>query len=71
MEQSLSQKIAELETALTVLHRREMRLRSILSSALVAPENRQDAHLELEILLKETRAIEEKVRKLEASRRTG
>jgi hypothetical protein len=69
MEQGRSQEIAELETALTALHRREMRLRSILSSALVAAENRQDAHLELETLLKETRAIGEKVRKLEADRR--
>jgi hypothetical protein len=70
MEQSRSHKIAQFETALTALHRREMRLRSILSSALVAPENRQDARLKLEALLEETRAIEEKVRKLEAKRQT-
>ncbi len=68
MEQSRSQKIAELETALTVLHRREMRLRSILSSALVAPENRRVAHLELETVLQETREIEDKVSKLERTR---
>jgi hypothetical protein len=68
MEQSRSQTIAELETALTVLHRREMRLRSILSSALVAPENRRDAHLELETVLQETREIEDKVSKLERTR---
>jgi len=71
MEQSRSQKITkidELETALTVLHRREMRLRSIISSAFVAPENRQDAHLELEQILQDTREIEDKVRKLETAR---
>lgn len=68
MEQSRSEKIAELEAALTALHRREMRLRSILSSALVAPENRRDAHLELETVLQETREIEDQVSKLEATR---
>jgi len=61
MEQDRNQTIAELETTLTVLHRREMRLRSVMSSALVAPENRQDAREALEVILEETREIEDKV----------
>lgn len=68
MEQSYEPTIAELETRFTVLHRREMRLRSALSSALVSPENRQDAREELEAILGETREIEAKVLKLEADR---
>lgn len=54
---------AEFETKLIVLHRREMRLRSVLSSALVSPENRQEASLQLETLLQETREIEDKLEK--------
>lgn len=65
MEESRNQTIAQFESTLVVLHRREMRLRSMLSSALVSPENRQEAHLELETLLAETREIEDKVRDLE------
>jgi hypothetical protein len=68
MEQNQNSTIAEFETTLTMLHRREMRLRSVLASALVSLENRQTAHLELETLLKETREIEESVSKLEACR---
>jgi hypothetical protein len=57
---------AELETTLTVLHRRERRLRSVLSSALTSPENREEARVQLETLLHETREIEDKVSKLES-----
>jgi hypothetical protein len=65
MEQHRRQTIPELETTLAILHRREMRLRPILSSALTSPENRREASLQLEALLQETRAIEDKVAKLE------
>jgi hypothetical protein len=69
MEESPNQTtIAELETTLVMLHRREMRFRSALSSALVNPENRQDARIALEAILEETREIEDKVSKLEARR---
>jgi hypothetical protein len=68
MAESRNPTIAEFETTLTVLHRREMRLRSILSSALVSPKNREAAREALEDLLKETRGIEDKVRQLEANR---
>jgi hypothetical protein len=67
MEKIRRQTSAELETTLIVLHRREMRLRPILSSALASPENRQEASLQLETLLQETREIEDKVSKLEKS----
>jgi hypothetical protein len=50
MEKIRRQTSAELETTLIVLHRREMRLRPILSSALASPENRQEASLQLETL---------------------
>ena len=59
--------IAALETKLEMLHRREMRLRPVLSSSLVSPENRQDAREALELILRETREIEDKVRLLEAN----
>jgi hypothetical protein len=68
MEQNSIQTIAELETTLIALHRGEMRLRSVLSSALVSPDNRQDARAALEALLEETREIEGKVRQLETNR---
>lgn len=65
MEQRHKQRIAELKERLVVLHRSEMRFRSILTSALVFPEKRRIAREELEALLKEIREIEETVRVLE------
>ena len=65
MEQRHKQRIAELEARLVVLHRSEMRFRSVLASALVSPEKRAIAREELEALLKETREIEETIRVLE------
>jgi hypothetical protein len=57
--------IADLEESLVAIHRREMRLRSILRSALASSEYRKEARIELEKLLEETRAIQEKVARLE------
>lgn len=61
-------KIAELEETLASLHRREMRVRSVLSSALSSPQSRQEAYVELEELLKETEEAEEGLSKFEAVR---
>jgi hypothetical protein len=66
MEQPRKQAIAELETTLVTLHRREMRLRSVVSSPVVSPENRKDAREALEAILDETREIQDRVLKLEA-----
>jgi len=59
MDDSRNRTIAQFETDLVVLHRREMRLRHMLSSAFVSRENRQAAQLELETLLVETRRVED------------
>ena len=66
MEQTRKQIIAELETTLVVLHRREMRLRSVVSSPVVSLENRKDAREALEAILDETRVVEDAVTQLEA-----
>lgn len=66
MEHIRRQTISELETAIVILHRREMRLRSALSSVLIDSSNRQDARKALEAILEETREIEDRVRKLES-----
>lgn len=58
MDESRNLTIAQFETTLVVLHRREMRLRHMMSSALVSRENRQDAQLELMTILAETRRVE-------------
>ena len=68
MEQPRKQNMAELETSLVVLHRREMRLRSVVSSSVVSPENRKDAREALEAILEETRVVEAAVTQLEAER---
>jgi len=68
MEQPRKQNIAELETTLVVLHRREMRLRSVLSSPVVSPAKRNDAREALEAILDETRVVEDAVTQLEAER---
>jgi hypothetical protein len=65
MEQHRRQTIPELETTLTILHRREMRLRSVLSCAFIDVDNRLDAREALERILEETREIEDNVSKLE------
>jgi hypothetical protein len=65
MEQSRKFEVVGFETVLVVLHRREMRLRSVLSSALTSPEDREAAALELETILQETREVEDKVTGLE------
>jgi len=61
MEQDRSLKITGLKTVLAMLHRREMRLRSMLSSTLTSPEYRQEARSELETLLRDTRRIEDQI----------
>lgn len=58
MDESRNLTIAQFETKLVVLHRREMRLRHMMSSALVSRENRQDAQVELMTILAETRRVE-------------
>ncbi len=68
MEQPRKQTIAELETTLVVLHRREMRLRSVLSSPVVSAEKRRDAREALEAILDETRVVEDAVTQLEPER---
>lgn len=68
MEQPGKQTISELETTLVALHRREMRLRSVVSSPVVSVENRNDAREALEAILNETRVVEDAVTQLEAER---
>jgi len=68
MEQPRKRTLAELETTLVALHRREMRLRSVLSSPVVSPEKRKDAREALEAILDETRVAEDAVTQLEAER---
>jgi hypothetical protein len=65
MEQTRKRTVAQLETTLVILHRREMRLRSALASTYVSPENRKDAREALEVILQETRVIERAVLNLE------
>lgn len=68
MEQPGKQTISELETTLVALHRREMRLRPVVSSPVVSVENRNDAREALEAILNETRVVEDAVTQLEAER---
>lgn len=68
MEQPGKQTISELETMLVALHRREMRLRPVVSSPVVSVENRNDAREALEAILNETRVVEDAVTQLEAER---
>ena len=58
MDDRLNMTAAQFETTLVVLHRREMRLRHMLNSALVSRENRQDAREESMTILAETRLVE-------------
>lgn len=58
MDEILNPTTAQCETTLVVLHRREMRLRHMLSSAFVSRENRREAHEELMTILDETRRVE-------------
>lgn len=60
--------IADLEAEIVRLQRREMRLRSVLSSALASPEKRQSARVELEQLLEDSRDTEQRLSELEAKR---
>jgi len=68
MEQTRNHTIADMETTLVVLHRREMRLRAVVSSPVVSAENRKDAREALETILDEARVIQDALTQLEAER---
>jgi len=61
MAREQSQRVAEVEDSVVRLHRREMRLRSILKSALTSVESRRDASDELESLLNEIKLVEDEL----------
>jgi hypothetical protein len=64
-----SQRIAELEVAITRLHRTEMRLRSVLKSAFTSVESRREARHELDLNLGEARQVEDELHVLVARAR--
>jgi len=68
MEQTRNHTIADMETTLVVLHRREMRLRAVASSPVVSAKNRKDAREALETILDEARVIQDAFTQLEAER---
>jgi hypothetical protein len=71
MEKQQNTQAAELESSVERLYRREKRLRRVLSSALTSREHRHDARDELESVLEEADATENKLLDLSLLKRKG